>query len=413
MVSTLVAAAAPADIPFPTRGNLKPPPARAPPKKNGRSGRSVGACPAELAARLSRRSGMQKEKERRSARTPYQRAQQENRARQRRMQAMNRRLRELIPMLARGAIAAAESAINGPRDAAVRRNIKGAVTWSVTCAPPHSGSVYYNYKGTHSISLLAVSDANYCFTLVDIGAERRQSDGGIFANSNFGQRFERNEMNVPQPNAIEPNGPSLPYVLLADEAFALKEYMMRPRSAEAHQVAVEAENMLQRFVNTMEEATARMREIGSRGLSLALAANEARRYAEGEAQATVESEKEKDITPIMSKSGRERLGTAESAGSSDSVAGVKKPFGIDLKIDWIMRSIKEMRDEMVCKKEIKLMIKEVVQEELRDIKRELSEMKQKIQGEIVDLGAGGTTQRSYSNIVKECAVSGVVFGNRT
>ncbi|XP_011350405.3 putative nuclease HARBI1 [Ooceraea biroi] len=95
-------------------------------------------------------------------------------------------------------------------------------------APPHSGSVYYNYKGTHSISLLAVSDANYCFTLVDIGAERRQSDGGIFANSNFGQRFERNEMNVPQPNAIEPNGPSLPYVLLADEAFALKEYMMRP-----------------------------------------------------------------------------------------------------------------------------------------------------------------------------------------
>ncbi|EZA47066.1 hypothetical protein X777_16833, partial [Ooceraea biroi] len=117
-------------------------------------------------------------------------------------------------------------------------------------------------------------------------------------------------------------------------------------------------------------------------------------------QFSVESEKEKDITPIMSKSGRERLGTAESAGSSDSVAGVKKPFGIDLKIDWIMRSIKEMRDEMVCKKEIKLMIKEVVQEELRDIKRELSEMKQKIQGEIVDLGAGGTTQRSYSNIEK-------------
>ncbi|RLU17704.1 hypothetical protein DMN91_009941 [Ooceraea biroi] len=80
----------------------------------------------------------------------------------------------------------------------------------------------------------------------------------------------------------------------------------------------------------------------------------------------------------MSKSGRERLGTAESAGSSDSVAGVKKPSG-------------------------------VVQEELRDIRRELSEMKQKIQGEIVDLGAGGMTQRSYSNIVKKKAKESIII----
>lgn len=96
-------------------------------------------------------------------------------------------------------------------------------------APPHSGSAYYNYKGTHSINLLAISDANYCFTLVDIGAEGRQSDGGIFANSEFGQRFERNEMDLPQQSAVEANnGFPLPYVLVADEAFALKQYMMRP-----------------------------------------------------------------------------------------------------------------------------------------------------------------------------------------
>ena len=76
--------------------------------------------------------------------------------------------------------------------------------------------------------MLAISDANYCFKLVDIGAEGRQSDGGIFANSEFGKRFERNKIDLPQQSAVEANGSLLPYVLVADEAFALKSYMMQP-----------------------------------------------------------------------------------------------------------------------------------------------------------------------------------------
>ncbi|XP_036143475.1 putative nuclease HARBI1 [Monomorium pharaonis] len=93
-------------------------------------------------------------------------------------------------------------------------------------SPPHNGSVFYNYKGNHSINLLAVCDAKYCFTLVDIGAEG--SDGGIFAHSNFGQQFDRNEMDLPQPRPIKASGLALPFVLVADEAFALTYYMMRP-----------------------------------------------------------------------------------------------------------------------------------------------------------------------------------------
>lgn len=38
------------------------------------------------------------------------------------------------------------------------------------CAPVNSGSAFYNYKEYFSFILMAVCDARYWFTIVDIGA---------------------------------------------------------------------------------------------------------------------------------------------------------------------------------------------------------------------------------------------------
>lgn len=97
----------------------------------------------------------------------------------------------------------------------------------ITC-PPNMGSQYFNYKGKHSIVLLATCDANYTFTFVDVGAYGSQSDGGVFGNSFIGRALSRDGFNLPQPKLLENSNVSFPHFFVGDAAFPLKRYMMKP-----------------------------------------------------------------------------------------------------------------------------------------------------------------------------------------
>ena len=95
-------------------------------------------------------------------------------------------------------------------------------------SPAKSGTLYYNYKGHFSLNLMALVDANYKFITVDVGDYGSNADGAVFRKSAFGQRFLDNDMDVPPPKTIlnaEHLG-SLPYVIVADEAFPLKPNIM-------------------------------------------------------------------------------------------------------------------------------------------------------------------------------------------
>uniref|UniRef100_A0A671U8L1 DDE Tnp4 domain-containing protein n=1 Tax=Sparus aurata TaxID=8175 RepID=A0A671U8L1_SPAAU len=89
----------------------------------------------------------------------------------------------------------------------------------VTRAPDNSGSLFYNYKGTYSIVLLAVVDSHY----------GRDSDGGVLANSDFGQKLLDGTLDLPL-DALLPGADHMgrqPYVFVADEAFPLHRNLMR------------------------------------------------------------------------------------------------------------------------------------------------------------------------------------------
>ncbi|XP_050431114.1 uncharacterized protein LOC126839746 [Adelges cooleyi] len=98
-------------------------------------------------------------------------------------------------------------------------------------------------EGSHSIIFLALCDANYNFLLVDIGAPRRCSDGGVFRNSNIGKAITQNLMDLPDPEWLDRVNGRLPFYVVGDEAFPLLENLIRPYSGRGKSILLKNEEV--------------------------------------------------------------------------------------------------------------------------------------------------------------------------
>ena len=98
----------------------------------------------------------------------------------------------------------------------------------VIIPPPNSGSNYYNYKHTNSIVLLAIAGPCYECLFADVGTNGRMNDSGIWNKSSLRRAIENRKIGLPEPRALPYRLEKIPFVILGDDAFALKNYMMTP-----------------------------------------------------------------------------------------------------------------------------------------------------------------------------------------
>lgn len=95
-------------------------------------------------------------------------------------------------------------------------------------APDNTGTVFFNYKKTFSINLMAVASADYKFISVDIGQIGSASDAGIWERSQFGSAWKQRSINTPPPRPLPGTDDQAEFVMIGDEAFPLQCNLLRP-----------------------------------------------------------------------------------------------------------------------------------------------------------------------------------------
>ena len=94
--------------------------------------------------------------------------------------------------------------------------------------PPKGGSRYYNYKGFHSIVILALVDADYKFLWANIGADGSNSDAALFLASTLRHSLQEGTLGLSHSDPLPADDRNTPCFILGDDAFPLREWLQKP-----------------------------------------------------------------------------------------------------------------------------------------------------------------------------------------
>ena len=97
--------------------------------------------------------------------------------------------------------------------------------------PKQSDSIYYNYKGFFSIVILVLCDANYKAIWAHVGSPGSESDCGIYNDSPMFQGIQDETIKLPPPEPLPNDTEDTPYFFIGDDAFPLRQHMLKPFSA--------------------------------------------------------------------------------------------------------------------------------------------------------------------------------------
>ena len=95
-------------------------------------------------------------------------------------------------------------------------------------SPINTGSDFFNYKGSFSIVLMALVDADYNFLYVDVGSRGRISDGGVWGSCSLRKSIDDGVLDIPQDEILPGRENPAPFYFVADDAFPLTRKIMKP-----------------------------------------------------------------------------------------------------------------------------------------------------------------------------------------
>jgi len=89
------------------------------------------------------------------------------------------------------------------------------------------GHCFTTTNNFFSVILQGVADSESRLIFIDIGPYGKQSDGGTFSASTLCHFLENSESTLPKPARFEGSGMEVPFLILGDEAYPLKTYLMK------------------------------------------------------------------------------------------------------------------------------------------------------------------------------------------